>query len=315
MTATKKHIYGPVPSRRLGISLGVDMVPYKTCSYDCIYCQLGKTTCQTLERKPYVNTDSILNELKQILNQNSDIDYITFSGSGEPTLNKDIGQIIRRVKELTPIPVAVLTNGSLLWDEKVGDDLSPADLVVPSLDAISEEVFKKINQPIRSLKIQRILEGLRTFTQDFKGKVQLEIMLVKNVNDSKEEIKKINQFVGKLKIDRVQLNTVIRPPNDPVAKPLNIDELLKIKSYFDISSKVEIIPDFDRQTSGAYQKDLEQAIIELLKRRPTKKEEMAISLGIHPTELIKYLDILEKDKIIRRSTESEEEQFYFIKQG
>jgi wyosine [tRNA(Phe)-imidazoG37] synthetase (radical SAM superfamily) len=192
----KKMIYGPVPSRRLGISLGLDIIPFKTCSYDCIYCQLGRTTEQTLERRSYVTISSLINQLKEVLELNEEIDYITFSGSGEPTLNQDIGEMIRKVKELTCIPVAVLTNGSLLWEERVRKNLSYADLVVPSLDAVSEEVFRRVNRPASGLSIEKVLRGLESFTWSFKGKIYLEVMLVKGMNDSEEEIVKLNQYRG-----------------------------------------------------------------------------------------------------------------------
>ena len=308
----KKMIYGPVPSRRLGISLGVDIVPYKICSYDCIYCQLGKTTNQTTQRGSFVPVDSVIKEIKEVIDQNSDIDYITFSGSGEPTLNKDIGRMIEKVRRLTAIPVAVLTNGSLLWDHKVREDLGEADLVVPSLDAVSEEAFRKVNRPIGSLGIGKVLDGLKTFCAQFEGKIYLEIMLVRTANDSEEEIGEINRFVKNLRIDEIQLNTVVRPPGDPDARPLNQEELNEVKSLFDPKLKVEVIANFKRETSKAYHKDLEQAIIELVRRRPTKKEEMAVSLGVHQNEIVKYLQILEEKKTIRRSQDEEESGTYFV---
>jgi wyosine [tRNA(Phe)-imidazoG37] synthetase (radical SAM superfamily) len=307
-----KMLYGPVPSRRLGISLGVDIVPYKTCTYDCIYCQLGQTTNQTTQRESFVSVNSVIKEIKEVIDQNSDIDYITFSGSGEPTLNQDIGEMIGRVKSLTQIPVAVLTNGSLLWDKMVREDLAQADLVIPSVDAVSEEISQKVNRPIEGLKVKKILEGIKEFCKGFKGKIYLEIMLVKNVNDSEKEISGINRFVKDLRIDRIQLNTVIRPPGDPGARPLNQEELNKVKSLFDPKLKVEVIANFNRETSKAYQKDLEQAIIELLKRRPTKKEEMTISLGVHPNEIVKYIQILEEKKIIKRSQNKDKSGVYFV---
>ncbi len=166
----KSIVYGPVPSRRLGISLGVDIIPYKTCTYDCIYCQLGKTTNQTIQRKSLVSVDSVIKEIKEVIGQNSDIDYITFSGSGEPTLNSDMGEMIRKVKSFTQIPVAVLTNGSLLWDKKVREDLSGADLVVPSVDAVSEEVFHKVNRPKEELKVKKYWREQRISAKVLKGK-------------------------------------------------------------------------------------------------------------------------------------------------
>jgi wyosine [tRNA(Phe)-imidazoG37] synthetase (radical SAM superfamily) len=307
-----KMIYGPVPSRRLGISLGVDIIPYKTCSYDCVYCQLGKTTHQTLERKSYIKISSFLDELKKTIGLNDDIDYLTFAGSGEPTLNQDIGSMIKEVKKITQIPVAVLTNGSLLWDDKVREDLSLADLVVPSLDAVSEGIFQRVNRPMKNLTIEKVLEGIRIFGERFPGKIYLEIMLVKNINDSEVEIKRINRFVKNLRIDKIQLNTVVRPPVDPGARPLNQKELEDVKDLFDPKLEMEVIANFKRETSKAYHKDLGPAIVELLKRRPTKKEEMAVSLGVHLNEIVKHLQMLEEKKKIRRSKAKGEPGTYFV---
>ncbi len=308
----RKMIYGPVPSRRLGLSLGVDIIPFKTCSYDCIYCQLGRTTEQTLERRSYVTISSLINQLKEVLELNKGIDYITFSGSGEPTLNQDIGEIIRKVKELTCIPVAVLTNGSLLWEERVRKDLSYADLVVPSLDAVSEEVFHRVNRPASGLSIKKVLRGLKNFTRGFKGKAHLEVMLVKEMNDSEEEMVKINRFLKGLRVHKVELNTVVRPPGESGAKALNNEELIRIKDLFDPGVKVELISDFRKESSRPYHRDLEKAIIELLSRRPVRREEMAACLGVHLNEIMKSLHNLERRKIIHRKEEGERKEVYFI---
>jgi wyosine [tRNA(Phe)-imidazoG37] synthetase (radical SAM superfamily) len=309
----QRFVYGPVPSRRLGISLGVDVVPFKTCSYDCVYCQLGKTTHRSTERRSFVPIDTVIGQIKEVTEQNGDIDYITFSGSGEPTVNSDIGEIIRRIKGFTEISVAVLTNSSLLWKEEVREDLLRADLVVPSVDAVSEHVFRKINRPAEDLNARMILEGIREFCESFRGKVFVEIMLVKGLNDSEEEITKINKFVRQLRVDRIQLNTVVRPPSQRDAKALDAQELLKIKELFDKSVPVEIITNFDRISSKAYHRDLERAMIELLRRRPTKKADMALALGVHPNEIVKYLYALERRKKIKRlRMEGESDGYYLI---
>ena len=309
----KRLIYGPVPSRRLGFSLGVDIVPYKICSYNCIYCQLGKTSNHILRRKSYVNPATVLREIKKAISENKKIDYITFSGSGEPTLNKDLGKIIRKIKKITSIPVAVMTNGSLLWRKSVRDDLASADLVVPSLDAVSAGVFKKINRPAEGLNIKKVLDGIKKFSENFKGEIRLEIMLVKGINDSEKEINKINEFIKDLKTDKIELNTVIRPPNDPQAKPLKKEELLKIKKLFDPNLKLEIISDFTKYyEEKIFRRDLEQRIIDLLKRRPCRKEEMAISLGVHLNELLKYLNLLVQKKKIKKSQKSSQKDFYIL---
>lgn len=309
----KSVTYGPVPSRRLGFSLGVDIIPYKVCSYNCIYCQLGKTTNKTLRRRSYANPATVLKGIKTAISENKKIDYITFSGSGEPTLNKDLGILIQKTKKITSIPVAILTNGSLLWRKSVREDLASADLVVPSLDAVSAGVFKKINRPAKGLNIKKVLDGTKKFTEDFKGEIRLEIMLVKGINDSEKEIKKINEFVKDLKIDKIELNTVIRPPNDPQAKPLKKEELLRIKKLFDPDLKVELISDFTKHyEEKIFRRDLEQRIVDLLKRRPCRKEEMAVSLGVHLNELLKYLNLLVQRKKIKKSEKPIQKDFYIL---
>ncbi|KPL00789.1 MAG: hypothetical protein AMJ90_07735, partial [candidate division Zixibacteria bacterium SM23_73_2] len=183
----------------------------------------------------------------------------------------------------------------------------------PSMDCVSEEVFQKINRPVKGLTIKKVLTGLKTFTQEFKGKIQLEIMLVKGVNDSQEEIEKMNEFIKELKADKIQLNTVVRPPAEPEVKLLDLDRLKKIKKIFEKSHRVEIISDFKRKTKKSYHKDLERAILELLKRRPTRDDEMATSLGVHKNELLKYLNILENEKKIKRKKAKDKKGFFFMK--
>ena len=170
------YVFGPVPSRRLGRSLGVDLVPFKTCSYDCIYCQLGRTSCKTVERKQWVPLDDVLAELKEKLSTRPD--YITLSGSGEPTLFWRTGELIDRIKAMTDVPVAVLTNGSLLWCKDVRDQLTNADLVIPSLDAGDQSMFRAVNRPHEDISFERMLDGLIAFRKAFGGQYWLEIMLL-----------------------------------------------------------------------------------------------------------------------------------------
>ncbi|MCK4523195.1 radical SAM protein, partial [Candidatus Aerophobetes bacterium] len=163
------QIFGPVPSRRLGFSLGVDTIPFKTCSLNCIYCQLGRTINKTIQRKEYIAADDILREIEEVLREGKRIDYITFSGSGEPTLNSEIRRMISRVKELTSIPLAILTNGTLLYRPRIREDLMEADLVIPSLDTVTQEIFEMVNRPHPSLKIDEIITGIDSFSQEFNG--------------------------------------------------------------------------------------------------------------------------------------------------
>ncbi len=293
----QKYIYGPVPSRRLGFSLGVDLVPYKTCSFDCIYCQLGVTTNQTIERKEYVKRDNILPQVKEAISLNQKIDYITLSGSGEPALNSAIGEIILGIKKLTKIPLAVLTNGSLLYDRTVRKELLPADLVIPSLDAADLETFNLVNRPHASLNFDEIILGLKDFRHEFKGKIWLEIMLIKGINASSQEIEHFKSIISEIGFDKVQLNTVIRPPTEKSISPLTPIELEKIKNAF--GENCEIIPEFKKKLQKAYPIAMENRIIELVKRRPVTLSDISDSLGIHRNEVIKYLEILKKESKIK----------------
>jgi len=302
-----KYIFGPVPSRRLGISLGVDLVPFKTCTFNCIYCQLERTTNQTLKRKEYIKAQDILSELQAwFIRENSRKrdsrkfalpNYITLSGSGEPTLNVKIGEIISGIKKMTSIPVAVLTNGSLLYRKEVRDSLKKADLVIPSLDAASAKIFKRINRPIKSLGIKKIVKGLMAFRKEYRGQIWLEIMLVKGVNDEKKEAEKLKRAIAKIKPDRVQLNTVARPPCEKFAKALNSKELKRIKNLF--GPPAEVIVDFERRTLPEKMKDLKKGIMTMLKRRPATLKDLADGLGVHRNEVLKYLALLAKEKKIK----------------
>jgi wyosine [tRNA(Phe)-imidazoG37] synthetase (radical SAM superfamily) len=296
-----RYIFGPVPSRRLGISLGVDLVPYKTCTFNCIYCQLERTTNQTLKRKEYIKAEEVLKELRQFFKSpNSELrtpNYITLSGSGEPTLNGKIGEIISGIKKMTSIPIVVLTNGSLLYRKEVRDSLKKADLVIPSLDAASAKIFKRINRPVKTLKVEKIIKGLIDFKKEYRGKIWLEVMLVKGINDRKEEIEKLKRAIAKIEPDRIQLNTVARPPCEKFAKALSKGELEKIKNL--LGPPTEVIVDFERRALPEKMKDLKKGIMTMLKRRPATLKDLADGLGVHRNEVLKYLALLEKEKKIR----------------
>jgi wyosine [tRNA(Phe)-imidazoG37] synthetase (radical SAM superfamily) len=295
-----KYTFGPVPSRRLGVSLGVDIVPFKTCSFDCIYCQLGATTDKSVRRQSYVPKGEVLRELREVLDSESDrIDFVTFSGSGEPTLNSDIGSMIGQIKTFTEVPVAVLTNGSLFCRDDVRRDLGKADLVVPSLDAVTESTFARINRPHESLTVELIIEGLRKFTREFVGQIWLEIMLVKGVNDSPEELRQMADLVRGLRVGKIHLNTVERPPAEEFALAISAEEMRDIVSAFD--SRAEVITDFDRSVSHETRsEDMESEILSLLKRRPCTVDDISNSLGIHMNEVIKHVNHLTRNGTIRR---------------
>ena len=300
--APLNHIYGPVPSRRLGFSLGIDLVPYKTCSFDCVYCQLGRTTDKTVERKEWIPREEVLLQIKEALAIKGRIDYLTFSGSGEPTLHAGLGWLIEEAKKVSEIPVAVLTNGSLLFREDLRGELLAADLVVPSLDAATQETLEKVNRPHSSLNMQKIIEGLLQFSREFKGKIWLEIMLVKGINDSQEEIESMVRVVEEMQPHKVHLNTVVRPPSEDYARPLTAPELERIKVSF--GGRCEIIAGFRGRREEAYVQDVEGDILELVHRRPVTLRDISRSLGLHENEVIKYLQVLEeRGKVRLRSFE------------
>ncbi len=286
-----RYVYGPVPSRRLGFSLGVDIVPYKTCTLDCVYCQLGRTTQKVIERRSFAPKDAVVEEIKKSISVTQNIDFITFSGSGEPTLNSDIGSLIHEIKKLTSIPVAVLTNGTLLFREDVQQDLIEADVVLPSLDAASQETFEKINRPHNSLKIETIIDGLKRFREFYKGSIWLEVMLVKGFNDNRAELSRIKKALIEIKPDKIHLNTVIRPPSETCAHSLKFAEMMAVK-YF-LGENCEIIAEFHRKRNREAQK-IEDAIVEMAKRRPLTIIDIANVLGISEANAKKWVNGLKE---------------------
>lgn len=286
-----KYIYGPVPSRRLGFSLGIDVVPYKTCTLDCIYCQLGRTTHKTVERKPYTQIGTVCKEIHEALDKKERVDYLTFSGSGEPTLNAEIGALIRQVKTITDLPVVVLTNGTLLFREDVRKDLVAADVVMPSLDAASGALFRKINRPHPVLNSASIIRGLQLFREEYKGMIWLEVMLVKDFNDDAESLLDIRNAISEIRPEKVYLNTVVRPPAENFAKPLNSNEMLSAKGILD--QNCEVIAEF-RGHKTDETKDVEEAIVAMTKRRPVTITDIANVLGISDANAERWANDLEK---------------------
>jgi wyosine [tRNA(Phe)-imidazoG37] synthetase (radical SAM superfamily) len=289
-----KYIFGPVPSRRLGRSLGIDLVPYKTCSFDCIYCDLGRTTHKTIGRESYVSPKEIQGELEICLSVlEKKPDYITLSGSGEPTLNTNIGEIIRKIKEITSTPVAVLTNGSLLSMDEVREYLSEADVALPSLDAITPALFEYINRPDPSLRIEEIISGLIQFRKEYRGQIWLEILFCRGVNDGREEIEKFKGVIEKIQPDRVQLNTPVRPPAEDFAFPLTLAQLEEIRER--LGDKAEIVSEFAAPAGDKFNSVKDSEILNLIKRRPCTAEDISKALGLHLDEVVKYLEKLLKE--------------------
>jgi wyosine [tRNA(Phe)-imidazoG37] synthetase (radical SAM superfamily) len=289
-----KYIFGPVPSRRLGRSLGIDLVPYKTCTFDCIYCDLGRTTRKTLSRQSYVSPKEIQGELELCLPVlEKKPDYITLSGSGEPTLNTSIREIIQRIKEITSTPVAILTNSSLLSLDEVRRNLSEADVVLPSLDALTPALFEYINRPHSSLSIGRIISGLIQFRKQYRGQMWLEILFCRGVNDGREETERLKEVIERIEPDRIQLNTPVRPPAEDFAFPLTLAQLDEIKER--LGDKAEIIPEFAAPTGEKFNSVKDSEILNLIKRRPCTAEDISKALGLHLNEVVKFLEKLLKE--------------------
>ena len=283
-----KYLFGPVPSRRLGMSLGIDLVPRKVCSLDCVYCEVGKTTKLTLERKEYISFDKVINELTHYFENNPDPDYITFSGSGEPTLNSRIGDVLKFIKEKKPkIPVALLTNGTLLFDPEVRAEIKAADVVLPSLDAATNPIFQKINRPVAGFNIEKYLQGLIDFRKEFKGKIWLEIFILPEFNLEQRELKKLEEAIIKINPDSIQLNTLDRPGTVADLRPASREELEGIVQLWNLENVEIISPAAQRKDILSYRSDAEEAIFETISRRPCTIEDLMDILGIHINEINK----------------------------
>jgi len=294
-----KHLFGPVPSRRLGMSLGVDLVPHKVCSLNCVYCECGRTSTLTTERREYVPVDEVLKELDDFFDTKPDPDYITFSGAGEPTLNSGFGKVLTFIKSRKPgLLLAVLTNGSLLSDPGIRKELLPADVVLPSLDAASEKAFRRIDRPSRQIDLQDYINGLVQFRKEFKGKIWLEVFILPGINDDIENLDALKLAIGNIRPDTVQLNTLDRPGAVDNIVPASKNMLQRIADYWDLEN-VEIIASAkDRKDIKAYRDDLENTILELIARRPCTLEDLQKILGLHINEINKYLGVLDEEQEI-----------------
>lgn len=296
---TPVHIYGPVPSRRLGFSLGVDILPFKTCSMDCVYCQLGSTGRTIGRRREYVPVPDVLRQIRAALRSGRRIDAITFSGSGEPTLHAGIGRLIAGIKKMTPVPVVVLTNASTLVSRQVRRDLAAADIVVPSLDAASESAFRRINRPRAGLTAARTIDGLAAFRRGFAGRIWLEVMLVKGLNDRPVHLRALRRAIARIQPDRVQLNTVVRPPAEKTAAPLTGDELEAVREVLEGEAPVEIIAAFTGEQRPREPRDAAAAILETLRRRPQTASDIARALGLPLEEVLARLRRLVQGGVLR----------------
>ncbi len=304
------YVYGPVPSRRLGRSLGIDLVPFKVCSYDCVYCQLGHTTTLTIERKEYVPIDDVLKDLDAAMLKKRRVDCITLAGSGEPTLNSGLDRLIPEIKKRYSLPIAAITNGSLLWQEKLREELMEVDYVLPSLDAGDSAMFELINRPHKEIDYDTMVSGLVQFSKEYKGKYWLEIMLVKNINADEQSLKKLAEQVQIIQPTQVQLNTAYRPPCEKYVQPMTNEDLQKAAAYF--SCPVELVraenaPQSSDDTEIANDND----IVTMVGRRPCTIDDISAGLEMNRLEVVKCVErLIRKNAIVEMRLEG---RVYFSK--
>lgn len=294
---TPQYVFGPVPSRRLGRSLGIDIIPRKLCTLDCVYCEVGRTDKRAMRRKEYLPAGKILTEIKEALTEHDNLDFVTFSGSGEPTLNSALGIMIRGVKAMTTTPVAVITNGTLLFLEEVRQDLLEADVVLPSLDAGTVGTFEALNRPHPKLRHWTIVEGMKFFRREYGGQIWLEILFVEGLNDKDEELYHLKHLVDEINPDKIQLNTVVRPPAESFARPVDMQALRRIREYF--GDTCEIIGEF----SGKHQKPAKGSdnalTLALLRRRAMTVSELALALECSLENIMQSLAMLQVQEVVK----------------
>jgi len=318
-----KFLYGPVASRRLGLSLGVDIIPFKVCTLDCVYCQLGATTEKTTERREYVPAEVILAEISDMVKKGLKADFITIGGSGEPTLNSQLGQIIDGIRKITDIPVAILTNGTLLYRQDVRADCAKADVVLPSLDAGDGQAFEEVNCPHKDIVIETLISGLCDFRNEFSGQIWLEVFLIEGLNTNAGQIEKIKEAIERIQPDKVQLNTAVRPTTRAGIKKVDAKKLEEIAQ--ELGEKCEVVADFSparysepmsghpqdvvyptvaggmspvgNMSQGGDPEKME-TLLSMLKRRPCSLEDIHSALGIGRIEALKYITHYQQNSIV-----------------
>lgn len=289
-----KYVFGPVPSRRMGRSLGISPIPKKTCNYSCVYCQLGRTNKMTNKREEYFLLEDILSEFDFHHDEDS-YDVITIVGEGEPTLYSRLGELIVEIKKKSKKPVAVITNGALLYNKNVRSELMNADIVLPSLDSYNEEMFKRIDRPYGRIKFDEVWEGLVDFTNEYKGQIYMEIMLMNGVNDDEKSLLEFKKLLGQIKYDRLYINTPVRPP---------AEEYIEESSKESIQKAVEILKgvSIDMLSSVGFSSDIEddyQAVISIIGRHPMNQFEIRSFLESRENKDIDKLmqQLSEDDKV------------------
>jgi len=282
-----QYTYGPVPSRRLGRSLGVDLVPPKTCDLNCVYCQLGRTEHTRLERAHYTPVDAMVEDVQSRLRNGPRPDYVTLAGSGEPTLHVGFGEVAGRIKAFTDVPIALVTNGTLFHLAEVRAACRAIDLILPSLDAGDEETFQRINRPHAGLTLQMVVGGLAALRREFAGQLWLEVFVIAGLNDSDEQIARIKACADRIDPHRIQVNTAVRPPAEADVGVPSAQRLEEIRER--LGPRAEIIAPVSGLPDTAGARARRQEVLAMLLRRPCTAKDVAEGLGLHPNEAIKHL--------------------------
>jgi len=292
------YIFGPVPSRRLGLSLGIDLLAGKSCNLNCIYCELGRSFKLVSKRGVFVKTADVIAEIKEFFDKGGNTDYVTISGSGEPTLALNLGEVISEIKKITDKKIAVITNGVLLSDKNVRKDLMAADVVLPSLDAVTKETFIKINRPHKSITAEKVVKGLKDFAKEYKGEIWLEIMVVKGFNDNEKEILAIKKVIDSIpRIKSIQLNTVVRSRAEESAEPVDAVKLEALRAV--LGPKAEVIGNYKGDKLKTID-NIEDAMFDAILRRPMTIEDFVQSLNIQKKDIEKHIkNLVGHGKIIK----------------
>jgi wyosine [tRNA(Phe)-imidazoG37] synthetase (radical SAM superfamily) len=282
----QKTLFGPVPSRRFGRSLGIDLVPLKTCTLDCVFCQLGRTPAKTLERKDYVPIDMVISQLQEWLAADNQADVLTLSGSGEPTLHAHFDRVLEFINSHSDIPSLLLTNATLLNLPEVRTAAAQAAMVKTSLCAWDHKSFQRINRPHPALDFSSFVQGQLEFRDEFQGQLILEVFLLKGVSDSPDQIQALADIARRITPDRIHLNTVERPPAESSAKPVSLETLEWARSLFTPTAELA------RSSAQAGKEQTgtdEAAILETIRRRPCTLSDLAAIYGLHQNEIAKYV--------------------------
>ena len=290
-----KHLFGPVPSRRFGRSLGVDLTPFKTCTLDCVFCQLGHTTSKTCQRCEYVPLGELKKELLSWIREGGTADYISLAGSGEPTLHNGFGELIDFIHANSDIPVALLTNGTTLYSPDVRESAAKADVAKVTMSAYDQESFVRLHRPCEGVTFNKLVNGTYAFRRDFKKSLWIEVFLVEGINSDIDNVRRIAALVGSLKPDKIHLNTSVRPPSEETATAVSEERMIELASPFDMCPNV-IIPKFNSISPGDELNEVD--ILEILRRRPCTAVQIAEAFDMHMNEVAKYISRLLYKKLI-----------------